>query len=71
MSATRTPLTPAVAIAAARAHRGGRVLCFEHSWPAVDRARDLIDALGLAHCISVHHASALSSFTSGVPCHVR
>jgi hypothetical protein len=65
-----TPLTLDAALEAARACPEARVSCFVRSWPAVDRARELIEALGLAHRISVHHrlAAAIGAGHGSRPC---
>ena len=45
-------------IEAVRACPGRRVVLFEASWEAVDRARAAIDAAGLSEWVRVHLASS-------------
>lgn len=37
---------------------GIRVLVFEPTWSAVDRAREEVAAIGLDHRVAVHHSDA-------------
>lgn len=53
-------LEQALALAAADAQR--RIVVFERSWKAVDRARQRAEQAGLAGRLSVHHDSARTVF---------
>ncbi len=53
-------LEQAIALAAADSKR--RIVVFERSWRAVDRARQRAEQVGLAARLSVHHDSARSYF---------
>lgn len=55
-------LEQAFALAAADARR--RIVVFERSWRAVDRARQRAEQAGLAARLSVHHDSARSFFVN-------
>lgn len=55
-------LDQALALAAADARR--RIIVFERSWKAVDRARQRAERAGLAARLSVHHDSARGYFGS-------
>jgi len=49
----------AAAVRAARRNPGVRLIAFEESWTAVDRAREAVAALQLDKFISIHHLHAL------------